>query len=77
MTCRLRTGPLAVACPAKADEGGVRVSKFGLAALVPELPPFLFQVIDVIAGGDGAGVVVGFRIEKGKLVMNGAILGLK
>jgi hypothetical protein len=52
-----------VAVLAKADEDGVGVLEFRLAAVDPEIAPFLFEEIDIVAGGDRPRVVIGFRVE--------------
>ena len=61
---RIRLYHWLVAAAAEAEEGGVWVLQFRLAALEPEILPFFFEVVHVVAGGDGAGVVVGFRVEE-------------
>lgn len=51
---------------AEADEGRIRAFQFRLAAIDPEVSPLFFKDIDIIPRGDRPGVVVGFRVERGK-----------
>jgi hypothetical protein len=51
---------------AESDEGRVGIFQFRLAGFKPEISPFLLKVINIIAGRDDPGVIVGFRVKNRK-----------
>ena len=60
-----------MAALAKADERGVGVLQFRLAAFHPEVLPLPLKVVDIVARRHDPGVVIGFGIERVKQGFSG------